>query len=369
MRRMLATGLLVLVAGLLVPALAFAYSNRAPSDGGETVAMADDGDADAEGSGLPWVGLYLANINEKIAERLGVDRDEGVVVLKAVKDGPADEAGVEQGDIVLRVDDLDMAKVKDVADAVGASSPGDTLTFAVLRGAEEQDIDIVVGERPKPKTQKKGQAPGILRLLAPMAGNLMSAEITLADKEGNPVTLAYVAGTVAEIDGDAVTLSPKDGSDDVSLTLTDDVAVIKQGKKGASEDLAVDDELIAVWKDRELQAVLVAPYHAGKGHKAQARKRGAHGFPGVTGMLGMEGGHGARSDLGSIPQLQQRLDRLAIPESRLRELREWVPQLGGGSRGQERRFQFQAPRFAPDLGDLQRELDRLSERLEDVRAS
>ncbi len=354
MRRMLATGLLVLVAGLLVPALAFAYSNRAPSDGGETVAMADDGDADAEGSGLPWVGLYLANINEKIAERLGVDRDEGVVVLKAVKDGPADEAGVEQGDIVLRVDDLDMAKVKDVADAVGASSPGDTLTFAVLRGAEEQDIDIVVGERPKPKTQKKGQAPGILRLLAPMAGNLMSAEITLADKEGNPVTLAYVAGTVAEIDGDAVTLSPKDGSDDVSLTLTDDVAVIKQGKKGASEDLAVDDELIAVWKDRELQAVLVAPYHAGKGHKAQARKRGAHG---------------ARSDLGSIPQLQQRLDRLAIPESRLRELREWVPQLGGGSRGQERRFQFQAPRFAPDLGDLQRELDRLSERLEDVRAS
>jgi hypothetical protein len=53
MRRMLATGLLVLVAGLLVPALAFAYANRAPEgDGATDVAMA--GDEDARGWWTGW---------------------------------------------------------------------------------------------------------------------------------------------------------------------------------------------------------------------------------------------------------------------------------------------------------------------------
>lgn len=364
MRRMLATGLMVLVAGLLVPALAFGYTNRASDgDGGTVVAMADDPDADA--AAAPWVGLYLANLNERLADKLGADRDEGVVVLKVVKDGPADEAGVEQGDIVLQVGDLDIAEVKDVVDAVGASSPGDTLTLTVLRGTDEQDIDTVVGERPKPKRQEHGKVPGILHLLAPMAGNLMSAEITLADKDGNPVTVAYVAGTVAEVDGDAVTVSPKDGSDDLSLSLTDETAVVKGGKPGGGGDLAVGDEVIAVWKDGELRAVLVAPYHAGKARN----KRGGHGFPGITGMLGMEGGPGAGPGLGSGPQLQQRLQQL-VPHLQSGGPRGSTPGLRGGQGGQERFFQFQAPRLAPDLGeDLEQEMERLTRSLEGLQAS
>ncbi len=65
MRRFLATGLLALVAGLLVPALAFAYTNRAAESApSAAIAMAEDGDPEADATAKGWVGLYLANLNE-----------------------------------------------------------------------------------------------------------------------------------------------------------------------------------------------------------------------------------------------------------------------------------------------------------------
>ena len=282
MRKTLLTGLLVLVAGLIVPALAVAYTNGADDAGGDVVALAAD-DVDGDGAEAePWIGVLLAPLNATIAERLGIDREDGVVVLRVIEGSPADTAGVERGDVVLQVSGEAVETVQDVVDAVGGMSPGDTVTVTVLRDGDEMDIDIVVGERPKPQRSKRGHAPKILQLLAPMAGHLLRADITLADEEGNPVSLGYVAGTVTGLGDGTVTVSPKDGAEAFDVAIDDDSTIVKGGKRAEAADLALDDELVVVTKDGELVALLVKPFRpADGGHK----RPGVHANRQVEEML------------------------------------------------------------------------------------
>jgi putative serine protease PepD len=79
---------------------------------------------------------------------LGEANDEGVPV-DVVDGGPADEAGVEDGDVITSVDGAEVTEADDVRDAVNAKEPGDTLTLEVERAGDTEQIEVELGERPE----------------------------------------------------------------------------------------------------------------------------------------------------------------------------------------------------------------------------
>jgi membrane-associated protease RseP (regulator of RpoE activity) len=147
MPRIVAFGLMVLAMAMLVPTAVFAYTGGSSSGSGITDVSHAEGDV-VEQVAQPWIGVSLVPLNEQLAQHLGLDAVEGIVVVRVHPESPAAEAGFEQGDIVLTVGAADVNEVVVVVEVVGAATIGDTLDFGVLRGTENLALNVMIGERP-----------------------------------------------------------------------------------------------------------------------------------------------------------------------------------------------------------------------------
>ena len=94
-----------------------------------------------------FLGVQFGNLTPEIAEQLDVDR-EGALVLGVGQGGPAAAAGLQPGDVVVRIGDERVRIVEDVLGVLRRSSPGDRLQVTVLREGQEQQLEVVVGDRP-----------------------------------------------------------------------------------------------------------------------------------------------------------------------------------------------------------------------------
>jgi S1-C subfamily serine protease len=77
------------------------------------------------------------------------DGRNGVIVIDVQPDGPAGQAGVLIGDVLLTLDGTPIADTDDVHAKLGPGSAGHRLKAAIIRGGESTTIEIAVGERPK----------------------------------------------------------------------------------------------------------------------------------------------------------------------------------------------------------------------------
>jgi len=101
----------------------------------------------------PVIGVHLAN--DDIARRLGVE--SGVLILNVTPGGPADEAGLRPsrqvtngrialGDIIIRLAGQPIKSQADLVKTLAKQRVGDRVKVVVLRGSQEMEIEVVLGE-------------------------------------------------------------------------------------------------------------------------------------------------------------------------------------------------------------------------------
>jgi putative serine protease PepD len=74
-----------------------------------------------------------------------------VLIQDVAPDGPADEAGVAAGDVVVEFDGQAIATQEDLLEAIRAHEPGDVVDVVVVRGSGEQvTVSIELGVNPLP---------------------------------------------------------------------------------------------------------------------------------------------------------------------------------------------------------------------------
>ena len=110
-----------------------------------------------------YAGVSTTELYPQLAERLGLDVDSGALVSKVYPGGPADEAGLRDGDNRIRFQGLSVVAGGDVITAVNGETiesnadlprivsllePGDEVTFDIIRDGDEDQIEITLGERP-----------------------------------------------------------------------------------------------------------------------------------------------------------------------------------------------------------------------------
>jgi serine protease Do len=95
-----------------------------------------------------WLGVGIDEIDENMAEALGVDQDSGAIVGSVEPGSPAEQAGFQVWDIIVSVDGQDVAGPTELTRTVGSLQAGQTYAFEVLREGREQTIDVTLGERP-----------------------------------------------------------------------------------------------------------------------------------------------------------------------------------------------------------------------------
>lgn len=95
----------------------------------------------------PFLGIQPAAVTGPIAERFQLGQREGVLVLDVSEGGPAQQAGVEPGDVIVGIDDADVATVEQFLAALREVQPGQTVSLRVVRDGEVQELPVAVGDR------------------------------------------------------------------------------------------------------------------------------------------------------------------------------------------------------------------------------
>jgi len=103
--------------------------------------------ARAADTGRAWMGVFLQEYNDSLKEAMGREQD-GVLVSRVVPDGPAEQAGLQAGDLVVRVDGRAVTSVDELTDLVNDARVGESLSLDYLRGSRWQSATVTLGERP-----------------------------------------------------------------------------------------------------------------------------------------------------------------------------------------------------------------------------
>lgn len=96
-----------------------------------------------------YLGIYMQDLDEKLAKSLGLSNTaKGVVVAQLAPNGPAESSGLQQGDVIQRVDGKVVSSGKEVQEAVRRHKPGDTLDVLVNRNGQLTSVAVKVGDYP-----------------------------------------------------------------------------------------------------------------------------------------------------------------------------------------------------------------------------
>jgi Do/DeqQ family serine protease len=97
----------------------------------------------------PWLGASLQGVSPEIAESLGLDRPIGALVTEVIPKGPADQAGLLHGDVIVSID----GQTIDDAESFGyrfATKPlGSTATVGILRNGKSLTLTIKLSSAPE----------------------------------------------------------------------------------------------------------------------------------------------------------------------------------------------------------------------------
>jgi serine protease Do len=92
------------------------------------------------------IGVTIAPVTKEVAESIDLGAPRGALVQGVEKDQAADKAGVEAGDIILRVDGKAVDKSADLPRLVGGIKPGTRIALQVFRRGTTKDLNVVVSE-------------------------------------------------------------------------------------------------------------------------------------------------------------------------------------------------------------------------------
>ncbi len=108
------------------------------------------------------IGVTIAPVTKEVAESIGLGAPRGALVQSVEKDGPADKAGVEAGDIITKVDGKPVDKSGDLPRIVGSTKPGAKASLQVFRRGSTKDMSVTVAEfEPDQRPQRRaGAQPG-----------------------------------------------------------------------------------------------------------------------------------------------------------------------------------------------------------------
>ena len=99
------------------------------------------------GAGVPYIGVATLANSAQLAQRYRLATDQGLVVTSVLPTGPAAEAGLEAGDIILQVDGVEVAADEDLDAAVAAAGAGQAITLSIVRGRQSGDMEVTVAGR------------------------------------------------------------------------------------------------------------------------------------------------------------------------------------------------------------------------------
>lgn len=94
------------------------------------------------------MGVIIQDVTKALAESFGMHGNAGALISSVEKGGPADKAGIEPSDIILKFDNKVINTSRDLPRIVAGTRPGSKVTVQLWRKGATKEVMLVVGEMP-----------------------------------------------------------------------------------------------------------------------------------------------------------------------------------------------------------------------------
>lgn len=127
------------------------------------------------------IGVVIQEVTKELSDSFGLAKPQGALVSSVEKAGPAEKAGVEAGDIILKFDGKPVAQSSDLPRIVGGTKPGTKSTVQVFRKGQTRELTVAVAEIPEEKSAQRKSKPAKAEPAANQLGLVLS-ELTAEQK-------------------------------------------------------------------------------------------------------------------------------------------------------------------------------------------
>ena len=136
------------------------------------------------------IGVVIQPVTRELADGFGLAKPQGALVNSVEKGGPAEKAGVDAGDVILRFDGKAVNASEDLPRIVAATKPGSKVTMQVWRNKQARDVQVVVAEMQDDKTvrQQQGRRGGKPPAASPSVHGLALSELSEAQRNELKIT-------------------------------------------------------------------------------------------------------------------------------------------------------------------------------------
>jgi serine protease Do len=121
-------------------------------------------ESDRAGSVLAWtldgaggyLGIHTEEVTRENFGKFGLSGVRGVAIGNVVEGSPADKAGLQAGDVIVRFNGEEITSGRKLTRLVGEVSPDHTVRLTVFRSGAERDVSVTIGKRPTPRFEDGG---------------------------------------------------------------------------------------------------------------------------------------------------------------------------------------------------------------------
>jgi serine protease DegQ len=100
-----------------------------------------------------WIGAGVQELTPELAESFKLGTTKGVLITEVIRNSPADQAGVEAGDILVAIDDQAIEDWNTMLETVANLPPGKMVTARLVRNGKAMSLPVKIGKRPTPAAQ------------------------------------------------------------------------------------------------------------------------------------------------------------------------------------------------------------------------
>ncbi len=93
----------------------------------------------------PWLGVRIENLSGKMLKNLNLEN--GIRVIKVLRDSPAEKAGIEEDDILISFDGKELSDSEDLVDLVNRWDVDETVTIGLLRDGQQREVSVAMETR------------------------------------------------------------------------------------------------------------------------------------------------------------------------------------------------------------------------------
>ena len=95
-----------------------------------------------------WLGVEIQEITTELAESFNLKSQDGIIIAGVLRGGPADQAGLEPGDVVLKINDTTINSAGAALNVISQTRPGNSIKIEGIRNRKAFSLKAEVAERP-----------------------------------------------------------------------------------------------------------------------------------------------------------------------------------------------------------------------------